>query len=674
MSTKSIDFALVLHNHQPVGNRDEIVEDVYRRSYGPFLNKLATYPEIRANLHYTGFLLDWIEEHHPEFIDLLSKLVARGQVEIIGGGYYEPVASVVPSADFIGQVDLLSKKIRQLFGVAPQGLWTAERAWEPSLPEVYSKSRGKYTLLDDDIFRGSGIEEEGFFRPYLTESRGCYLAVFPMLRSLRYLIPFKPVNQTIQFLRKRSLERHLAVYADDGEKFGAWPTTYEQVYDKGWLESFFRVIVKNREWLKTVKLSDYLAEHQPGQRIYLSSAAYPEMMEWSIPSTEAGRNTRGFWRLFMAKYPESARMYAKMLRVSRLANSLPSDSSRAALEELWKGECNDGYWHGVFGGLYAPILRRLTYSHLIGAQVLAEQALEKNHLFLRVERRTFDGRAEFQMDSRSLGVLLSPQLGGSVVELDYKPRRSNLLDTLARRPERYHRLIPEIIRARKGKGDGVRSIHEAPHAVEPGLEKLLIYDSRPRYSFVDHLLGPDASVDDFERNEQRELADLSGPFLASTSKRNGKLEAVLHKTANVAGAATIQMEKRIAVRSRRPSLDVKYTLRLAGSLPTLSALFAVELNLGSLGDRKFERANSRRKASGHTSSLTLEYPELGIVARMSLSQPSDIWQLPIKTVSQSEEGFESNLQCVAVVPNFEISLRKNEELDFALSLEIGDTG
>src|SRR5207248_2623336 len=101
--------------------------------------KLPEVPTIRANIHYSGYLLEWMEQFHPEFIDLLRKMVERDQVEIVGGGYYEPILVCIPDRDAEGQVALLGEKIGSLFGRRPHGLWTAERAWEPQMPEVIQR-------------------------------------------------------------------------------------------------------------------------------------------------------------------------------------------------------------------------------------------------------------------------------------------------------------------------------------------------------------------------------------------------------------------------------------------------------------------------------------------------------------------------------------------------------
>ena len=85
------NLVLLIHAHQPVGNFDDVMERTYERSYLPFVECVARHPRVRLGLHYTGPLLEWMAEKHPEYIQRVGALVARGQVEIAGGGFYEPI-------------------------------------------------------------------------------------------------------------------------------------------------------------------------------------------------------------------------------------------------------------------------------------------------------------------------------------------------------------------------------------------------------------------------------------------------------------------------------------------------------------------------------------------------------------------------------------------------------
>src|SRR5207237_5133493 len=89
--SKSIHLGLLLHNHQPVGNFPWVFQQVYEEAYLPMIEALERHPEVRLSLHYTGSLLDWMEEAQPAFLLRLALLVKRQQVEIVSGGYYEPI-------------------------------------------------------------------------------------------------------------------------------------------------------------------------------------------------------------------------------------------------------------------------------------------------------------------------------------------------------------------------------------------------------------------------------------------------------------------------------------------------------------------------------------------------------------------------------------------------------
>src|SRR5262249_54872699 len=122
---------LALHNHQPHGNFDDVLDRAYADCYAPLIELLLEMPAIRCALHYTGALLEWLERKHPEFFAKLRALVERAQVELLGGGFYEPMLAVLPDRDALGQLAMMSDYLERHFGVRPRGMWLAERVWEP---------------------------------------------------------------------------------------------------------------------------------------------------------------------------------------------------------------------------------------------------------------------------------------------------------------------------------------------------------------------------------------------------------------------------------------------------------------------------------------------------------------------------------------------------------------
>jgi 4-alpha-glucanotransferase len=654
-----VNLSIVIHNHQPVDNADDVIESVYSRAYLPFVRTLSEFPDVKANLHYTGYLLEWIESKHPELIDLLRRMVRSGQVEVIGGGYYEPIMPTIPDRDAIGQVRLESEKISGMFGHAPSGVWTAERAWEPQSPELLRSCGIEYTLLDDTTFGRSGIPPSGSCHPYLVESRGSVVTVFPMSKTLRYRIPWKGPSATISYLRGLADDTgdRIAVFGDDGEKFGAWPTTQELVYGNGWLQEFLEYLLKNKEWLHLVTLSKYLSKNPAHRRTYLPAASYDEMMEWSMPA-ESGRGGRsGFWRLFLAKYPESGRLYSKMLSVSDMVEALEGDK-KAIQRELWKGQCNDAYWHGVFGGIYSPLLRRITYHHLLTAQRMVEARVYGRGPWLHTGSQVLNGRSEHSIDTNDLSVRVCPEAGGSLAELGFKRAGVNLLDVVARRRERYHETIRRSVGRHASKR--VRSIHDPVVVKDAGLRELLAYDRYPRYSFMDHLVSPDTGVQQLSSQKFRELVPLAGmAYPAKVTKTQRSVEVELSLALGRPNPSKLStLQKLLSVDAAGATLSFRYRVSFAENPPASRLL--VQINLGSLGDAAFTKSFSRAKSLSNASTAVFEYPSLGMSATLEFSRGLDVWMVPVLTVSQSESGFESLLQGVSVVPNLEMADRDNE--------------
>ena len=247
------DFQLVLliHAHQPVGNFDDVFERAYQQSYSPFIDVLSRHPAIRVGLHYSGPLLEWIERAHPEYFDRLRELIRRGQVEMVGGGFYEPILVAIPPKDRGEQIARFSDYLSKHFEARPRGAWLTERVWEPQIPSTLAPAGVEYTLVDDNHFLGAGFEPSDLYGHYLAEDLCHVVKVLPGLKSLRYLIPFREVAETTQFLHASAGEHAggFATMGDDLEKFGVWPGTHEHCYQNGWLERFFSVLEQSADWL-----------------------------------------------------------------------------------------------------------------------------------------------------------------------------------------------------------------------------------------------------------------------------------------------------------------------------------------------------------------------------------------------------------------------------------------
>ena len=285
-----ISLALALHNHQPVGNFGWVFAEVFEKAYEPMVDALERHPGVRLSLHYTGPLLQWLIAERGDTVARLRTLVDRDQVEILGGGYFEPVLASLPERDRIGQLRRMADELEGLFGRRPRGAWLAERVWEPDLPTSLVAAGYEWTVLDDAHFRAAAIPEEDLWGPYTTEDQGHLLRVFGTEQGLRYRIPFRDVEDVIEYLRSHATETgdRVGVMGDDGEKFGAWPTTWEHCWgERRWVDRFFTALEANADWLTTTTPSAWLAEHPPIGRVYIPTGSRSKRRDHRIARHEA---------------------------------------------------------------------------------------------------------------------------------------------------------------------------------------------------------------------------------------------------------------------------------------------------------------------------------------------------------------------------------------------------
>ncbi|MCP4581145.1 MAG: DUF1926 domain-containing protein [candidate division Zixibacteria bacterium] len=710
-----INFCFGIHNHQPVGNFDFVIEDAYQKCYWPFVKLLSQYPDIKVTLHNTGILWDWIEQRHPEYFDYVERLLKAGQLEILGGGFYEPILPVIFDSHKKGQVNMLSDFIRDKFKVTPRGMWLAERVWEPQLASTFADCGIDYTILDDTHFRWAGLTEDQLDSYFITEDQHKKLALFPISKLLRYYIPFKTVDKVIEALQEMADDHpgKLAIYADDGEKFGSWPDTYKLCYEKKWLANFFEAVSKNSDWLKMKFFSEALDDSEPRGRIYLPTASYAEMGQWSLPSAgfmhyedlenhlevnelwdSHGYLMRGgFWRNFLSKYPESNNMHKKMYRVANKIDGIKAQKAgqsagqkkliKEATDLMYQGECNCPYWHGVFGGLYLNHLRYATYNRLIRAEAIADKlgALPKSG---KIDITDFDddGQNEVLAETKALNAYFSPRYGGAMFELDLKGRGFNLLDTMTRREEGYHKKLLELNKL-DNDSEG-QSIHDRIEVKEEGLEKYLIYDWHRRLSFVDHIIPHQSTLVNFIKNDYNELGDfILEPFQVKAKKSSSKLSLTFTRDGHIylpRGIYDLRLTKSIVIPTQKQSITASYKLENISD-KELSFVLGIEFNwamlAGDAPDRYYyidgkKLENSRLNSIGETTGvdsfgLKDEYHNLDI--NIKTSETCRLWRYPIETVSLSEYGFERVYQSSLTCPCFDIKLAPGESRD--LGVEIG---
>jgi len=630
-----VRFVFGVHLHQPVGNFDRVFRSHADEVYLPFLRRAAERELLPLVLHVSGPLLEWLEADGHRLLDRIGRLAADGAVELLLSGFYEPVLPVLDREDRLAQVGRMRRWLGERFGVDGRGLWLTERVWEPGLAADLAKAGVEYAFVDDRHFLAAGFERGELHRPWTTGADGDTLSLLAIDERLRYLVPFRPPGDISAYLRGLSGARQpLAVLVDDGEKFGGWPGTAEWVWKDGWLERFLDEMegLRDEGVVRLTAPAEAVARVPSAGLAYLPTASYREMEGWSLPPAAAHRRERleelveddepevgarvrgGHWRNFLARYPESNRMHRKARALSALCRERgdPPGARRA----IGRAQCNDAYWHGIFGGLYLRHLRAAVWANLAEAEaeLRAGEGLAVEVLDFHAE-----GVDDLWIHGSSFSAVVRPARGGAVTELTPFALGGNLADVLTRRREAYHRWAGRAEDGKEGheegstqetRDGGMPSIHDREGAL--AFQEMPPFDRERRALLVDRMLPGALAEEAYARVDYDPLLSWSG--------------AAMEWDVDVE-------DDRIVVRMRKDppgALEKVLVFRAGGQL----------------------RATWRWDPAEFPSEAHFA-PELSLAHDVGLTwrpDPRGIWRYPIRTISRAESGRETTVQGESVTP------------------------
>jgi hypothetical protein len=424
--------------------------------------------------------------------------------------------------------------------------------------------------------------------------------------------------------------------------------------------------------------------------VYLPTASYHELSQWALPAASSGRLAGiwknapeelrpylrgGYFRNFFSKYPESNSLYRKMLRVSARVRA----SGGAGKESLWKAQCNCGYWHGVFGGVYLPHIRKAIYANLLAASAAAstgsapldnsfagprpfeapggntgakEDGSAEDTFEISEEDWDADGRPEVFVETRKAAFYFAPALGGGLWEWDYLPREINFCAVVSRHPEAYH------------DENGAQSITGSGKAghLEKDFKKHIFYDWHRRMSLLDHFFHPDTKLADFKKASYGEQGDfVLGEYSWKTARGQEGLTVSLAREGNVWSGgrqARILIEKKVLLRTGG-AWEASYRVSNTGSQQA-ELWFAPEL-VFSFSNHAVCPEGERRDVSA----LRLEDPVWGAV-ELAFSEPVLLWVFDLDTVSRSEEGIEKTYQGGVLAPGIKKTLEPGGIFEFTV--------
>ena len=415
---KKIALILGSHAHIPSGSSESEFEYIYENRMCPFISNLYRYSNINAVLHYSGVLLYWVERTHPEFFMLIDDMVNRKQIEMIGGGFYEPMFPIIPAQDRIGQIELMTTYLRKHFSKRPIGCWIPGMVWEQQLVSSLSVSDINYTFLSHEQFKLAGMKDDALFYPCITEDQGKIIVVFPVSLSVEKDLAEKSFSLTFTELKNDldgTHKKHTANPLQGSKIVCVFPerilSSSDEAPDTVW-HRFFEEVSLNENIVETTLPSRILKNQKTFRK-----ASFPNSS--MLENNFSPRN-------FIIEHDEVSGIYSKMIFTNALINQLKGDKSRkySAREEMWKAQ--DAYIFTDRKGYLRNEIRKTAYSSLLRAESYTKEK-GKTLLSLIQYDFNFDGIKEYLFQDNHLNCYIR-QKGASIFELDYLPKQWNYLD------------------------------------------------------------------------------------------------------------------------------------------------------------------------------------------------------------------------------------------------------
>ncbi|VVM06088.1 4-alpha-glucanotransferase [Methylacidimicrobium cyclopophantes] len=645
----SLRLVWVVHFHQPSGNFPEIYRRFRERVCRPFLDSLERHPRIRMGLHFSGGFLRCLEREEPELVEKLAGIVSREQVELLGGGFYEPILSLIPRQDALAQLRKTAEWIQKHFGVVPRGAWLPESVWEPYFPELLVEGGYEYALLEDRLLERAGLEPGELCHPFLTSHLSSTISLLPIASRPSAEIPFRPLREIhaslVQLCHRP--DPQMLILAQNAEAYGFWPSTFHRFYEEAVLEEWLTYLENQSERLVLERPSEATAGRWPS--VFVASGARTDLEGFALPAAasrsyfsvredlshrfDADRFFRflhgGAWQEFFAKYSEANWLHKKMLAASFRMADLPNAANLPCRESLLAAQDHTSYWHAMSGGLFANYLRDAVFRLLLQVEEEVDRSSPSPPAATETADLDADREPEVILRTQLCRAVADPDYGGSLVELAFLPSHYNVANTLRRHPKVFPELPP----------------------IEP------IEDWHRRHLFQEHFVPFETSLSQFEKESYIERGDFVNlPYRIVSLGADGAVRRLLLERE---GGIYLDQERRPLRCQKLFELEepgilrVRYSIINESELP-LELLFVCEANYSFLspeGPQRFLSFGEERLACGilfekvDVQSWQLVDETRSLRWTWTLPDgPCTLWHYPVYTIGYANGQFEQNYQ------------------------------
>lgn len=419
-------------------NSNDFFDKNYQSVYKPLLKFLYTNPEIPFSFSFSGSQIQFFKKRKNEVLAILKELSDRKQIEVLGGGYYNPILPLIYPADRNGQIDFLSAEIRQSIGKRPRGISLFQDCWDSSLVNNIHTCGIEYVLLESSCLS----EYKKSFVPLIMSDLGKTIDILP------YYDEFKPnkytgPNEFVESITKavEKVEKKENYVQLDIDRIVNINFNHEDIVEL--LKSKF-----------LDNLCDYL-KNNPTSRVQLITPyMYLKLAQLKLPAYVSTGINHNFTKListnkrenlspknsytiydFIDKYPVSQALNNRIMYVSMLVNQYKNDKMRkkAAREKLWEAQNGAGLLCTSNIPYENNILRQNNYKILMEAEKILREDGKFKEAITCFDYNS-DGLNEYICRMKDYFSCIS-LISGAVQELDVVKNNYNYADNLSRKAE-----------------------------------------------------------------------------------------------------------------------------------------------------------------------------------------------------------------------------------------------
>lgn len=415
---------------------NEVLEKDYQTVYKPLIKFLYSHPEISFSFSCSGNQLVFYKKRKNEMLTILKELISRKQIEVLGGGFYDPILPLLYPVDRNGQIDLLSAEIRQNVGIRPRGISLYADCWDSSLVNTLQSSGIEYVVLDSNLIRNDNKK----FLPLVVSEMGKFVEVFPYYDSFNPSKDKSPKDFILDIVKAvdkiQKKDKYVQLQPDRVININIDHQLMADLIESKWFESFAKYLQNNPELnVKTTIPSLFRKNNIIKIPCYISSGLNKNISDWCdfyyIESDRKNKKSNNIFD-FMHTYTNSHNLYNRMVYISMLVNQYKNDKMRkkAAREKLWEAQAGMGLLSTTPGILSSSFCRQKSYKNFMDVEKILR---EDGNFKEAITSFDYDGDGlnEYVCRMQNYFAYIS-LISGAINELDLIKNTGNYVDNLVR--------------------------------------------------------------------------------------------------------------------------------------------------------------------------------------------------------------------------------------------------